>query len=87
MEVIRKAGNISLPGFPAIITLSGEMMVSWSASDLTDFLKAGLDIMIKEFKRYPAVRMTSLQPPDRESALKMSEKIRAICEVAKSYAL
>ena len=85
LEVVRKAIDFDLPGFPPIITLSGRMMVEWSIGEITDFLKEGLDFIVDKNHRYPAIRLTSLQPPNRPAALEMAEKIRAVKEVVDSF--
>jgi hypothetical protein len=87
LDVVRQALQYALPGFPAIITLSGRMMVEWPIHDITDFLSQGLDIVVHENRRYPSVRLTSLQPPDRPAALIMADKIRAVVETVNSCQL
>ncbi len=87
LNVVRQAMAHDLQGFPAILTLSGRMMVEWPSNDITEFLKEGLELMVRENHQYPAVRLTSLQPPDRREAFDMADKIRAVREVVDSFPL
>ncbi len=87
LEVVRQAVEHALPGFPATITLSGRMMFQWPKEDIVDFLKQGLDIIVRRHGLYPSVRLTSLQPPDRPAALAMADKVRAVMDTVNSYPL
>lgn len=87
LDVIRKGIQYAIPGYPAIITLSGRMMATWPKSDIIDFLEEGLNLLVREKKKYPAIRLTSLQPPNKEEAFKMAEKIRTINDFIDSYKL
>jgi len=87
LEVVRQAVEHALPGYPATITLSGRMMVQWPKSEIIDFLKQGLDFIVRRNGLYPSVRLTSLQPPDRPSSLIMAEKVRAVAETVNSFPL
>jgi len=87
LEVVRQAVEHALPGYPATITLSGRMMVQWPKAEIIDFLKQGLDLIVRRNGLYPSVRLTSLQPPDRPSSLIMADKVRAVAETVNSFPL
>jgi hypothetical protein len=88
LDVIKEGIGYTIPGYPTdYITLSGRMMAAWTKNDITDFLRNALNFLVEERKRYPAIRMTSLNPADKNEAFEMAEKIRAVNNVIDSYEL
>ncbi len=87
LEVVRKAVEHDLPGFPAIITLSGRMMSNWPLERIREFIRRGLEFMVREKGLYPAVRLPSLLPGTAPEAREMAAKIRAVREVADNFSV
>ncbi len=87
IEVIRRAIKHSIPGYPGIISMSGRMLVEWSADDIMDFLKEALNLLVKENQMYPAIRLASLQTASREETQDVAEKLKMIIDIAHSYPL
>ncbi len=87
IEVISRAIKHSIPGYPGIISMSGKMLVNWSADDIMDFLKEALKLLVEENQMYPAIRLASLQTASREEAQDVAEKVKMIIDIAHSYPL
>jgi hypothetical protein len=87
LDVIREGMQHNIPGFPAIVTLSGRMMATWQTEEVIEFLKAGIKIIRDEFGKYPAIRLTSLQPANKSAAFKMAETLHAIRDYLSSVKL
>ena len=87
LDVIRAASRFMLPGFPRLVSLSGNALVHWSLDEILDFLRGGLDFFVKERKEYPSIFLASLQSEDTEHAPYVAEKLRAIADFRNEYAL
>ena len=87
IEVIRRAIKHSIPGYPAIISMSGRMLVEWSADDVMDFLREALKLLVKENQMYPGIRLASLQTASREETQDVAEKLKMIIDIVHSYPL
>jgi hypothetical protein len=61
------------------------MMAVWPADDVIAYVRKGLKLFIDEHGLFPTLRLTSLQPPNPESARLMAEKIHRINDVLDAW--
>lgn len=87
MEIIRSASRNMLPGFPRLVSLSGNALVHWTISEILSFLQKGLDYFTKERGEYPSIFLPSLQSESPAQAPEVAEKLRAIADFRNAYDL
>ena len=87
LDIIRTASRFMLPGFPRLVSLSGNALVHWSTDEILTFLLKGLDYFVKERNEYPSIFLASLQSENPEQAPETAEKLRAIAAFRNEYIL
>jgi hypothetical protein len=85
LDIIREASKFMLPGFPRLVTLSGNALVHWPLAEILDFLRNGLDFFVKERGEYPSIFLASLQSENPDQAPEVAEKLRAISDFRDAY--
>jgi hypothetical protein len=87
MEIIRSASQFVFPGFPRLVSLSGNALVHWSQDRIIDFLRQGLDFFVKEQGEYPCIFLPSIQSENEKQAKQVAEKLNAINELRHTYSI
>ncbi len=85
IETIRNASDYMIPGFPRLISLSGNALATWETDKIIDFLQAGLDYFIDERGEYPCIFLASIQAEDEEKANTIARKLKDINKFRASY--
>lgn len=85
LEIIREASRFMLPGFPRLVSLSGNALVHWPLEEILTFLRKGLDFFVKERGEYPSIFLASLQSENPDQAPEVAEKLRAISDFRDAY--
>ena len=86
LEVIEQGLASWLPGFPVFVSVSGNMLINWPKDEILDFVRKGIDLT-RSHGYYPAISLISVQPPTRESALDVADKLRGIVDLRDNYPL
>jgi len=87
LEVIREASRFMLPGFPRLVSLSGNALVHWPIDEILDFIRRGLDFFVHERREYPCIFLPSLQSEGPDQAPEVAEKLRTIADFRNGYQL
>lgn len=86
LQVIEAMSKTKIPGFGGFVTVSGRMLVAWSKDEILDFVKKGVDILMKA-GTIPGISAFSVQPPSVESAHDVADKLHALQQFRDNYKL
>jgi hypothetical protein len=87
LEVIEKAAEYPLPGYPRLVTLSARALVTWPIDRILSFVKDGLDYFIKERAEYPAINLASVQAATPQEAVSLAQKLKALARFRDAYVI
>ena len=87
IDAIREAPRSTIPGFPPLVSLSGNALVNWSLDKIISFLSEGLDYFIIELGILPCIHLASIQASNHKQAHEVAAKLRGINDLCKNYLL
>ncbi len=87
IDAVKAASQYRVPGYPYPAAISGRALTAWDAGRIVGFLDEMLAELIENQGIWPSISYASVQADNRETALAIAKKIRAVNRFRDAYEL